>query len=246
MNFDTLLQYAKLDSDIEQVIKDYNATPGVKEYKGALKASEQFKVEVSQLKASFSDKQKQLAKLTEELSEIGIEITDSENQESNYSSSTQLEYPIKHLNDLLKRLDEIESTIKKLKADISSIDKDMNNCKNKGVNINITMKTYSNAYNEALSKMKHDRDELRNKKLELEAQIDPKILEHYKSQIEEKKANAEKQPNKNNTITVIYEHTPGVAMCPACYKHMGHEIDKLQGQGDYIFCPECGAILIIK
>ena len=97
-----------------------------------------------------------------------------------------------------------------------------------------TVNKYTQQYNNQVATRKGIQQETIEEKQTLESSIDPELLDKYKTQAATGKAK------------VVFEATPGNPMCPSCYKHMGNAIDGLKNPGDYITCPECGAILIIK
>lgn len=234
MNFDTLLQYAQLDTRMANIEKQFNAQQVVIDYNNATKLFNDERDQFNKLGKKFLENNKELENLIKELEQIQFEITDSENLENSYTSSDEMAYPLSQLNAMEKKLSELDARTSKLRSIIKGLDEEIKAVASQAQAHNNTIRKLSGQYTKYQEHKEDLEKECIEKKQKLEASIDKELLDAYKTQV------------ASGKTKVIFEHTPGVAMCPACFKHMGNEIDKLQGSGDYIFCPECGAILIIK
>ena len=234
MNFDTLLQYAQLDTKLANIEKTFNAQQVVIDYNNATKSLNEARNQFNKLGKTFLEYNRELENLAKELEQIQFEISDSENLENTYTSSEEMSYPLSQLNAMDKKLTDLDAKFAKMKSIIKALDDEIKAVASQAQTHSNTIRKLSVQY----AKYKEHKDGLIKQCIEekqkLESSINKELLDAYKTQV------------ASGKTKVIFEHTPGVAMCPACFKHMGNEIDKLQGSGDYIFCPECGAILIIK
>ena len=239
MNFDALLEYQKIDLQIVDFDKQFNAYPVVVSFKKANNELYKASDNLEKLVEKYNECYKEYEKVLSEFNKIELEINDSENQENNYSDAEQMQYPIRLLNDLTKKLEELEANSSKIRAQIKSTAESIENTNKEIEEKKKEIEKFEGVYKKGLQGRANFMKQKEDSKKALESSIDPKLLEHYKSQMEAQK-------EEKNKKKVVYVHTSGNPMCPACYKHMGNAIDGLKNSGDFIFCPECGAILIIK
>ena len=234
MNFDALLQYQQLDVKLIALDKQFNSHQIVVDYNNANKLLKEAKEQFAKLNKKYIEYNKEFENLLKELNQIQFEINDSENLESTYTSSDEMSYPLSQLYGLEKKLEELEAKASKMKSIIKNIDEELQGVTTQAQKQVGIIKKLAPQYAQGDANRKELAKQIIEKKQALETSIDPELLDKYKT-----------QANSGKT-QVVFDTVPGNPMCPACFKHMGNAIDGLQNSGDYITCPECGAILFVK
>lgn len=236
MNFDALLQYQLLDAKKMGIEDLFQKANSVIQYNKANAFLRDTRERFKKLKIKYAELSLEINNIEKNIEEISNEIADSENMESSYSSSEEMTYPIGKLNSLLKKMEESENALIKIKSNMQNIEKEIQEVFANAKKGDAALKSIEASYTADSEKREKILNDYTNQQKELEKSIDPELLEKYKNQ-----ANGGK-------VKVVFEANPKGMTCPnrLCYKAIENTLHELKNPGDFVICPECFSILIYK
>lgn len=231
MNFDLILEYQKIDQDINALNAKISGSEEAKRYTVAKARFEEDKVRANKLKeqgnsliASYDDMQKKIDALKSSLDEFDGVVEDMQDME-------EADYCLKRINAIC--------------SEIAALEKELNDCAKKADEIGEQYavvlargkKEYAEcesaklAGQEFVAPIQAEINALKAKRDALAPSIDQKILETY--------VNVRK--TQKLPVVVQYKGTGG---CPRCGM-MDRSFAKLVNAGDYMECPNCRRLLFI-
>jgi len=233
MNFDSILEYQKLDQEYSNL-------------NGKINGSEEAKIYTT-LKARVADDEQKLKRLLEQANSLVASFTSFQEkvdalkeQLEDYETSAQDLQDLGETDYLLKHLNETIGKISALEKEIAAHSKKMDEVNEQYVQLNARIKKERmdaekarQAGQEFAAPIREQMAVVKQKRDALVPSIDKKVLELYNA------------AHKSQKLPVIVEYkgTPG---CPRCGMILENSTKaKLAKPGDYAECPNCRRVLFI-
>ena len=242
MSFEAILRYQEIDEEIRKEEESFENRKFIQDYKQlenkAKISNKTFNNDVKEswrLEDSCNDILEKLNKLEVDVNET---YEEAEKELASYTSIDDMDdYIPKQLNKLENLLKELESKSNSTKTTLTKLEEEIKNSISEFRKAKVIVDKYKGEFDRLNTEKDEKIKALEAEKAGLENQIDPTLLAKYKRQ------------SNNGKVQAIYEMPAAFISrgnCAKCFKIIDHVMDKLKNPGDYVECPECNSILIVK
>ena len=233
MNFDLILEYQKLDQDINSLNAKINASEEAKKYAEASKLFEEDKVRAKKLVDQGNSLMASFAALQEKIEELKASLDEYDGIAEEIQDVAEAEYHLKHVNEICAEVASVEKELASYSKKIDEINEQYTQVLARGKKELADCEAARKAGQAFAAPFLAEIKELKTKRDALVPSIDAKVLESYDAL-----RKTQKLP-----VIVQYKGTPG---CPRCGMSLENETRlKLKNPGDHVECPHCRRILFI-
>ncbi|HKL93659.1 MAG TPA: C4-type zinc ribbon domain-containing protein [Clostridia bacterium] len=234
MKFDNILEYQKIDADlivIEDAIKGSRERALTFNAKSKLDEATEM---IKRLHAESTDVISQYERISQKANELVAKINELDGIIGKAGDLNEVEYYNKMLAGLVDELSQLE---KDLNKDISKVDVITANFKSTweaGQKATALYKNARNEYEKLKAEKTSEAKPLVEKLEELSKNIEPRIIEIYKSL------------RANRKLPAFVEYVPEDKRCGRCFMDLPSDAQtKLKKAGDVSECPNCHRFLYI-
>ena len=235
MKFDKVMEYQEVDTKLYALEQDAAKSQETNRAFALKQKIQSAAEQIKKLQAEAMDLQNSSENYSARVKDIIKSLEEIENYIGEIEDETEAEHYIKMLGNMIENLEAIE---KEVGRDMSKADDISNNYRKtfeQGQKANAEFKTARADYEKMIAAKADEIKPLKAKLEKLAKEIEPELLELYKSLREAKK------------LPAFVRHDMTSRQCGRCFMELPQDsLEKLKKPGDWTECPNCRRVLFIS